>query len=115
MKIGIFGGSFDPVHSEHIQLVRAALDSLGLDMLYVMPAHTPPHKRGKVLLDDERRLQMCRIAFSDMPNVTVSDYEIARGGTSYTYLTCRYFRETYKDAQIFWLVGTDMLRDFPTW
>ena len=115
MKIGIFGGSFDPVHSEHIQLVCAALDSLGLDMLYVMPAHTPPHKRGKVLLDDERRLQMCRIAFSDMPNVTVSDYEIARGGTSYTYLTCRYFRKMYPDAEIFWLVGTDMLRDFPTW
>lgn len=58
---------------------------------------------------------MCRIAFNDCPRTEVSDCEIRQGGTSYTYLTCRRFRELYPSAKLFWLVGTDMLRDFPTW
>ena len=115
MRIAIFGGSFDPVHKEHVHFVRAAIDCLRLDKVFVMPAHTPPHKPYRVLSSDADRLEMCRLAFSQLPEVTVSDYEIAQGGTSYTYLTCRYFRESFPDAEIFFLVGTDMLRDFPTW
>ena len=115
MKIAIFGGSFDPVHTEHIRLAQAAIAELGLDTLFVMPAYAPPHKKGKKLSPDEDRLAMCRLAFRGMDKVVVSDYEIAKGGTSYTYLTCRYFRENYPDAEIFWIVGTDMLRNFPTW
>ncbi len=115
MRIAIFGGSFDPVHKEHVHFVRAAIDCLRLDKVFVMPAHTPPHKPYRVLSSDADRLEMCRLAFSHLPEVTVSDYEIAQGGTSYTYLTCRYFREQFPDAEIYFLVGTDMLRDFPTW
>ena len=115
MRVAIFGGSFDPVHSEHIALVQKAIQSLHLDELIVMPASTPPHKQGKERTEDFHRLRLCEIAFSGMDKVRVSDYEIAKGGTSYTYLTCRYFREQYPTAQLFWLVGTDMLRDFPTW
>lgn len=115
MKIAIFGGSFDPVHTEHIRLAQAAIDELGLDKLFVMPAYAPPHKKGKVLSPDENRLAMCRIAFRDMEKVAVSDYEIGKGGTSYTYLTCRHFKAQYPNDEIFWIVGTDMLRDFPTW
>lgn len=114
-KIAIFGGSFDPVHTEHVRLVEAAIEGLGLDRLFVMPAFTPPHKRGKTLAPDTHRLEMCRLAFSHLDKVTISDYEITQGGTSYTYLTCRHFRAEYPDAEIFWLVGTDMLRDFPSW
>ena len=115
MRIAVFGGSFDPVHTEHIRLTQAAIEELGLDKLFVMPAHAPPHKPGKRLSPDRDRLEMCRLAFADMPQVVVSDYEIAQGGTSFTYLTCRHFKEEYPDAEIFWIVGTDMLRDFPTW
>ncbi len=115
MRIGIFGGSFDPVHSEHIALARAAIESLSLDKLFVLPAHTPPHKRGKTLSSDKRRLEMCRLAFADLPEAEVCDYEIKQGGTSYTYLTCRYFKGRYPEAELYFLVGTDMLRDFPTW
>ena len=115
MRIGIFGGSFDPVHREHVHFVGAAIDCLRLDKVFVMPAHTPPHKPYRVLSSDADRLEMCRLAFSHLPEVIVSDYEISQGGTSYTYLTCRHFRESYPDAEIFFLVGTDMLRDFPTW
>lgn len=115
MRTGIFGGSFDPVHAEHVRLAESAVKSLRLDRLLVMPAHTPPHKRDKVLSSDADRLAMCRIAFRDVPGAEVSDYEITRGGTSYTYLTCRHFKAEDPEGELFWLVGTDMLRDFPTW
>ena len=115
MKIGIFGGSFDPVHIEHIHLAQAAVAELGLDTLWIMPAYAPPHKPYKVLTADEHRLQMCRLAFADVPNVKVCDYEMKQKGTSYTYLTCEHFKKLYPAAQLYWLVGTDMLRDFPTW
>ena len=114
-KIAIFGGSFDPVHTEHVRLAEAAIKGLGLDKLLIMPAFAPPHKRGKELAPDRDRIEMCRLAFSHLDKVEISDYEIAQGGTSYTYLTCRHFRGVYPSAEIFWLVGTDMLRDFPTW
>lgn len=114
-RIAVFGGSFDPVHTEHIHLAKSAVESLRLNKLFVMPAYAPPHKKGKILSSDEDRLALCRLAFADEPKIEVSDYEISRGGTSYTYLTCQYFREKYPSAEIFWLVGTDMLRDFPTW
>ena len=115
MRIGIFGGSFDPVHREHKNCVRAAVEGLRLHKLYVMPAHTPPHKPDRVLSSDADRMEMCRLAFADIPEVEVSDYEISQGGTSYTYLTCRHFKELYPNAELYFLVGTDMLRDFPTW
>ncbi len=115
MRIGIFGGSFDPVHTQHVSLAEAAIQNLRLDRLFVMPAAAPPHKIGKTLTADETRLRMCEIAFAPLEKVEISDYEIAQGGLSYTYLTCRHFRTLYPDAEIFWLVGTDMLRDFPTW
>ncbi|MBR2646460.1 MAG: nicotinate (nicotinamide) nucleotide adenylyltransferase [Clostridia bacterium] len=115
MNVAVFGGSFDPVHIEHIRCARAAIESLRLDKLIIMPAHTPPHKPGKILSSDSDRLEMCRLAFADVEKAEVSDYEIARGGTSYTYLTCRHFKEEYPSARLFWLVGTDMLRDFPSW
>lgn len=115
MRIGIFGGSFDPVHVEHVRLAASAIESLTLDKLFVMPAHTPPHKKNKTLASDSDRIEMCRLAFENLPRVEVSDYETKQGGTSYTYLTCRHFKELYPTAELFWLVGTDMLRDFSSW
>lgn len=115
MRIGIFGGSFDPIHSEHFNLAKRAIDCLSLDKLIVMPAGAPPHKRGKILSPDEDRLAMCRLAFAALFKVEISDYEIKNEGVSYTYLTCEYFKAKYPSAELFWLVGTDMLRDFPTW
>lgn len=115
MRIGIFGGSFDPVHLEHFYLGKSAVETLSLDKLIIMPAHTPPHKKGKSLTSDIQRLETCKLAFSTLPQAEVSDYEITSGGISYTYLTCDYFKKKYPDAKLFWLVGTDMLRDFPTW
>ncbi|MBQ8659006.1 MAG: nicotinate (nicotinamide) nucleotide adenylyltransferase [Clostridia bacterium] len=115
MRIGIFGGSFDPPHSEHQNLVEAAKKSLSLDKIFIVPAAVPPHKRGKTLSANEHRLQMCRLAFSGIEKTEVSDFEMRVGGVSYTYLTCQYFKEKFPDSQLFWFVGTDMLRDFPSW
>ncbi len=115
MRIAIFGGSFDPVHNEHLHLAEAAISELRLDKLIVMPAGVPPHKKGKRLSPDGERLALCRLAFAQTDRVEVSDYELKKEGASYTYLTCREFKARYKDAELFWLVGTDMLRDFPTW
>ena len=115
MRIGIFGGSFDPVHKEHTNFVRTAVENLRLDKVFVMPAHIPPHKLGKTLSSNVDRLQMCKIAFLDIEQAEVSDYEMTQDRPSYTYLTCAHFKNKYPEAELFFLVGTDMLRDFPTW
>ncbi len=115
MRIGVFGGSFDPVHNEHIRLAECAVLELALDKLLIMPAYAPPHKKGKILSSNEDRLALCRLAFANVPKVEVSEYELKKGGTSYTYLTCQTLREQYPTAELFWLVGTDMLCDFSTW
>ena len=92
MKIALFGGSFDPVHTEHIRLVESAIQSLQLDKLFIMPACKPPHKPGKELTDDKHRLETCRLAFAKIEKAEVCDYEMQKGGVSYTYETCVHFK-----------------------
>ena len=115
MKIALFGGSFDPVHMEHVRYAQAAKDALGLDRLIVLPAGVAPHKARGAFASGEQRLQMCRIAFSAFPWAEVSDFEVLQQGKSYTYLTCCHFSQQYPDAQLYFLVGEDMLEDFFTW
>lgn len=115
MRTGIFGGSFDPVHTEHVKLAEAAIKTLRLDRVFVLPAYAPPHKKGRVLAADTHRIAMLRLAFSRVEKAIVSDYEIRRAGVSYTYLTCRHFKALFPDDELFFLAGTDMLRDFYTW
>ena len=114
MKIAIFGGSFDPVHAEHVNMARAAQEALGADKFIAVPAYLAPHKHGAAA-SAEDRLAMARIAFSGIKNGEVSAYECNAGGVSYTYLTLGYFRRRYPEAELFLLVGSDMLRDFYTW
>lgn len=114
MNIAIFGGSFDPVHLEHAAYMRAAIEGLGLDRLFAVPSYLSPHKRGAAA-SGEDRLNMCRIAVREIPRAEVSDIELNLRGTSYTYITCRLFREKFPSAHIFFLVGADMLADFFHW
>ena len=114
MKIALFGGSFDPIHLEHMAYVRATLEKL-CDLVIVMPSKLAPHKRLGAQADGEARLQMCRLAFEDEPRVFVSDFELTKRGVSYSYLTCRAFQKQYPDAERYFLVGADMLEDFFTW
>ena len=115
MKIAIFGGSFDPVHAEHVRIARAAREKLGADKIIVVPAGLPPHKQERHLAPAAARLEMARLAFSGIPGCEVSPYEINAGGTSYTVRTVHRFRERYPQDELYLLVGADMLRDFYSW
>ncbi len=115
MKIGVYGGSFDPPHKEHINIAREAVKQLGLDKLFVVPAKIPPHKQNLTLSDGFLRKQMLDVAFSKDDKIEVSAFELESSEKSYTYITIEHFKKLYSDAEIYFLVGTDMLEDFPTW
>lgn len=115
MKIAIFGGAFNPVHREHVNVAEAAVRELKLDRLIVMPTAISPHKSGNLLASGEDRLRACRLAFSGVGCAEVSDYELARGGVSYSYLTCEHFRQACPNDEIYFLIGADMLENFPRW
>ncbi len=113
-RIGIFGGTFDPVHVEHVNVAKIAIEKLGLDKLYLMPTFSPPHKENAVASQTDR-FNMLKLAFSDVEKVEISDYEIKAQGKSYTYLTVEHFNKELAPCQLFFIVGLDMLHDFKNW
>lgn len=115
MKIAIYGGSFNPVHNEHINIVRAAKTALNLDKVIVLPTFITPDKTFARCAKARDRLKMCRLAFGGEEGVEVSDYEIKRGGVSYSFVTCRHFRKLYPDDELYFLIGGDMLAAFDRW
>lgn len=115
MKIAIFGGTFDPVHAEHVNIVKAAKTQLRADKVIVIPAFIPPHKQGKALAAPRDRLAMAKRAFEPIRGCEVSAYEINARDTSYTYLTLGYYKNKFPDAELYFLVGSDMLKDFYNW
>ena len=113
MRIGIYGGSFSPIHNGHIRALKAFLDQMQLDFVYVIPTYIPPHKQTSGVIDSRHRLKMCELALEGVDGVVVSDIEIARGGTSYTVDTLRsLYRE---ENRLFLLMGTDMMLTLDTW
>ncbi len=112
-KIGILGGTFDPVHIEHIFLAKSAIKELELDKLFVMPTFIPPHK-STLPAPAEDRLNMLKLAFSDVSEIEVSDFEIQKQGKSFTYQTVEYFKQKY-DCELYFIVGGDMLSNFRFW
>lgn len=115
MKIALFGGSFNPVHTEHVNIVKAAIRGLNLDKVIIIPSHITPLKSGRMAASGEDRLNMCRLAFADVDGAEVSDFELRRGGISYSYLTCREFKKRYPKDDLFFILGADMYESFPTW
>lgn len=114
MRIGIFGGTFDPPHTGHKKYADELSVKLSLDKLIVIPTATPPHKERKTS-SAEHRFNMLRLLFGDSDCVEVSDLEISRGGKSYTYETVTLLHEMYPDDELIFLVGSDMLLSFHTW
>ena len=115
MKIAIFGGSFNPVHNEHVNIVRAAISALNLDKVIILPTFITPKKDGKLFVTAQQRLEMCRIAFKEVDRAEVSDYEISRGGVSYSYITCEHFAQKYPEDERYFILGADMLENFSDW
>lgn len=113
MRIGIYGGTFNPPHIGHIHAAASFISAVDLDKLLIVPTYIPPHKSTDDFASAEDRLSMCQLAFSDLPNAVVSDMEIKRKGKSYTYLTLEEL--SGKDIDLYFLCGTDMFLTLETW
>lgn len=114
MKLLLFGGTFDPPHNGHMRLLQSAIDAVQPDKVVVMPAGIPPHKAASAT-PASLRLTMCQCFAPLHPDLTVSDWEIGRGGKNYTIDTVRMLESRYPGAEIFLSVGSDMLTTFPQW
>lgn len=115
MKIGVFGGTFNPIHNSHIYLADEWRRKLELDRLVLVPTYTPPHKSSKGLAGAEHRLAMCRLATKDLPAFYVTEYEIKEQGKSYTYKTLRHIQDKYPGAQLYLIMGSDMFMTVQDW
>ena len=116
MRIGIYGGTFNPPHMGHVHAAQEASRMLKLDQLLVVPDSVPPHKvlpEGSP--NNEQRLEMTRLAFGGVPGSVVSEIELQRQGKSYSVDTVRQIREQFPQAELFLLMGSDMLKILPKW
>lgn len=115
MRIGIYGGSFDPVHYGHLLLAESCREQCALDKVFFVPAATSPHKRRLVTSAGKDRAEMLRLAIGGHPQCEVQTWELDRGGVSYTVETMREVKEKFPGAQRFLLMGADSLLEFPSW
>lgn len=114
MRIGVFGGTFDPPHRAHLEIALAAIDALRLDHLEMIPTRRPPH-RPQAETSSWHRHAMCVLAALDHPKILVSTREFDRGGTSYTIDTLEELRREHPLAEIFLVLGGDAYRDLREW
>ena len=114
-RIGIFGGSFDPVHNTHCDIARSAIEDAGLDRVVFVVAARPPHKREGAHASAANRYAMVRAAVQDDPRMDVSAIEMNRKGPSYTIDTLREFHRQFPEAELFLILGFDSLLDLPKW
>ena len=115
-KLGILGGSFDPVHNGHIGLAVDAKNQMGLDEVLLIPAKLQPFKLDKNMVSGEQRLEMIRLAVADKPGITPCDYELQQEDISYTYKTLKAISEMEgPDTEIYFLTGTDSLLQIHRW
>ncbi len=115
MKIGIYGGSFNPVHNGHIHLALSAVNELNLDKIFLVPSLISPHRSSAEYAPPDDRLEMLRLACNVSERLDVCDYEIKSDRKSYTIYTVKEFRRRFPDDELFLLVGSDMLMIFETW
>ena len=115
MKFGLFGGSFDPVHLGHLLVGQAAIEELGLDRLFFIPAAQSPFKTDSQHAPAADRLRLLRLALAGKTNCEVDDQEIRRGGISYTVDTLRDYAKRFPGAELFYLIGADNVAKLPEW
>lgn len=113
MKICFFGGTFNPVHNGHIRLLENASKHFAFDKIIIIPTNIPPHKEVVFSVSDNDRLNMCKLAFDGIAEV--SDYEITQNTVSYTINTMTYFKNIYPDEDFYFLMGSDMFFMFEKW
>ena len=115
MRLGIFGGSFDPVHYGHLLLAECCREQCRLDAVWFLPAAVPPHKQDREATPAEQRIEMLELATVGNPAFSVCRYEADRGGVNYTVDTLSHFHDEDPSRELFFLLGADMLADLPHW
>lgn len=115
-KIGIMGGTFDPIHMSHLILAETAYQELDLDVIWFMPSGNPPHKRQRDGRGtDEQRVQMVALAIEDNPHFELSLEDMVKDEYSYTYRLLERFQQQYPEDEFYFLIGADSLFDFHKW
>jgi nicotinate-nucleotide adenylyltransferase len=114
MRIGIFGGTFNPVHIGHLRVAEEVRESLGLDKVVFVPSHLPPHKGLALDVPAGKRLEAVRLAIASNPFFSVSDFEVERGGSSYSIRTMEHMRQEYGCTPYF-ILGRDAFNEISTW
>jgi len=112
--IGIFGGTFDPIHYGHLRPVAEVHQALQLEKLFLLPASIPPHRQAPTASAGQR-LQMTQLAVSEFPGLEVDNYEVQRGGISYTVETLEHYRRQYPQIPLCLLLGSDAFASLETW
>ncbi len=116
MRLGVLGGTFDPVHLGHLRIAVETAEEMGLDRVWLVPASRPPHKEGGVITPFEHRLEMIRLATAGERALGVSDLEGRRGGVSYTIETLRELHGMHpRDLELHFVAGTDAFLEIRTW
>jgi nicotinate-nucleotide adenylyltransferase len=115
MKIGLFGGSFDPVHFGHLLVAQAAREEMGLARVFFILAAQSPFKPDSQPAPASDRLRLLRLALAGDPSAEVDDQEIRRGGVSYTIDTVRQYKRNFAGAELFYLIGADQCAQLPLW
>lgn len=115
-RIGVFGGTFDPIHLGHLILAEEARVQLGLDRVYLVPAGDPPHKQDRAVTAVEHRIRMVELATADAPQLWTSQIDADRPGPHYSLEMVRLLRQAIgTPVSLYFLMGLDSLRDLPTW
>jgi nicotinate-nucleotide adenylyltransferase len=115
MRLGIFGGSFDPVHLGHLILAECCREQQRLDQVWFVPAHTPPHKQDHTLAPGSDRAEMLKLAIGGHEQFHFSTLELVRAGVSYTVDTLERLKAEDATRELFLILGADSLADLPTW
>jgi nicotinate-nucleotide adenylyltransferase len=115
LRLGLLGGTFNPIHLGHLRGVEAVREVFELERVYFVPAAVPPHKNEKIEVSAAHRFEMARLAIEDNPGFRISDIELTREGKSYSIDTLHHFRKQYPGAELYFVVGLDSFLEVMTW
>lgn len=115
MKIGIMGGTFNPIHHGHLIIAEQAKEEFQLDLVLFIPAGVPPHKQNEAILDGKHRCSMIEVAIKNNPNFLLDTREIESDAVSYTYLTLKALKQQYNEAELYFIMGEDSIYAVSNW
>ncbi|QDU79496.1 Nicotinate-nucleotide adenylyltransferase [Polystyrenella longa] len=115
MRLGLLGGTFDPVHLGHLIMAEACREACQLEEIWFIPTGKPPHKVTAEITDSRKRIEMLEMALAGAREFKISDREVKRSGTTYTVDTLTQLKEEEPSRDLYFIIGADSLHDFPTW